>query len=135
MGKNFSQKNGYKIILIVFLLSLVLMIATTPIHEAVHWVISDIDPYSKPVEFHIFNDKSLNRGENILSSYLGYITIQEAYPGSFNDRPFWLDPVQEIICIFIQVVITVVVILKVMDYLISKELCVYKQQKSRVSLT
>jgi hypothetical protein len=117
MGEKPSLKNGFKIILIILLLSTILLIATTPLHEAVHWIISDIDPYSEPVEFHIFDDKALNKHENILSSYLGYVVIKETYPGSFDDRPIWMDLFQEIICIFLQIFITVIIVVKILSVL------------------
>ena len=129
MGEEISQKSSLKIILIIFLLSTILIIITTPIHEAVHWVISDIDPYSEPIEFHIFNYKALNKKENILSSVFAYVTIRETYPGSFKDRPFWLDIFQEIICILIQLAITIIVVIKSLKYLIKKRLLDKSKQK------
>ena len=48
MGKNTTSRlthNRMLIVTIGFLLSMVLIVVTTPIHEAAHWVMSDIDPY------------------------------------------------------------------------------------------
>lgn len=120
MNRGGKQKNRLQIIIICFLLSCVGIIATIPLHEAIHWIISDIDPYSEPVEFHLFDFKSSDNGQHILSSALGSVTIKEAYPGSFKDRPQWMDPIQELICIFIQVLITFFVVTKILRLLFNK---------------
>jgi len=110
---NKKKKNNLKIILLGFLLSLILIVATTPLHEAGHWIMSEIDPYIEPTEFHIFDEKSLKNGENILSSAFGYVVVKEKYPGAFKDRPSWFDFLQEIICCFIQIILTCLIILKI----------------------
>jgi hypothetical protein len=117
-----KQKNSLKIILFAFILSLSIIILTTPLHEACHWVLSDIDPYIEPVEFHIFDKKCLQNGENILSSALGYIVIKEKYPGAFNDRPPWSDLLQELICIFIQLLLTCFIVSKILKLVIDNNL-------------
>ena len=115
-----EQKLRLNIILIIFLLSSVVIIATTPLHEAAHWIMSDIDPYSEPVEFHLFDDKSFQNGQHILSSALGCIIIKETYPGSFKDRSIWMDPIQELICISIQIILTCIIVSKILTLLINK---------------
>jgi hypothetical protein len=115
MGKNTDSHIYRKIAFIVpigFLLSLGLIIATTPIHEAAHWVMSDIDPYVEPIEFHIFDQETFQNGEHILFSALGSVVIRENYPGAFDDRPGWADLLQEFICIFIQILITCIIVRK-----------------------
>jgi hypothetical protein len=91
-----------------------LIISTTPIHEAAHWIMSDIDPYIEPVEIHIFNKNIFYNSQHVLSSALGYVIVKEKYPGAFEDRPFWADSLQEIICISIQIFLTVIITLKVL---------------------
>ena len=120
MNRGGKQKIRLQIILICFLLSCVVITLTIPLHEAAHWIMSDIDPYSEPVEFHLFDDKSFQNGEHILSSALGSVTIKETYPGSFEDRPVWLDPVQELICISIQIILTCIIVSKTFTLLINK---------------
>ena len=120
MNRGGKQKIRLQIILVCFLLSCVGIIATIPLHEALHWIISDIDPYSEPVEFHLFDFKSSDNGQHILSSALGSVTIKESYPGSFMDRPKWLDPVQELICISIQIILTCIIVSKTLTLLIDK---------------
>ncbi len=115
-----KQKNSLKIILFAFILSLSIIILTTPLHEACHWVLSDIDPYIEPVEFHIFNEKCLQNGENILSSALGYVVIKEKYPGAFNDRPEYFDFLQEFICCFIQIILTCIIVSKILKIIFKK---------------
>ena len=44
------------------LLMVGLYVITTPIHEAIHWVIDDIDPAMTPVEMHLFDSYALSRG-------------------------------------------------------------------------
>ena len=124
-----EQKNVVHIILTCFLLSSILIIATTPLHEAAHWVMSDIDPYSKPVELHLFDDQSLQKGQHILSSTLGYVVVKETYPGSFKDRPNWIDPTQEIICVSIQIIITCIIISKTLIFLSNKQ----QKKSSKIS--
>ena len=119
MGEN-KQKIRLQMILICFLLSCVVITITIPIHEAAHWVMSEIDPYSEPVEFHFFDLKSSDNKQNILSSALGYVTVKETYPGSFKDRPPWMDSFQELICISIQIVLTCIIVSKTLTLLINK---------------
>ena len=108
-----KQKNSLKIIFFGFILSFLFIIITTPLHEAAHWILSDLDPYVEPVEFHIFDEKSLQKGENIFSSAFGYVIIKEKYPGAFKDRPGWFDFLQELICCFIQIILTCMIVSKI----------------------
>ena len=102
------------LIFIGFILTCMLIVSTTPIHEAAHWIMSDIDPYIEPIEIHIFDNNVFFNSQHILSSVLGYVVVKEKYPGAFEDRPFWADGLQEIICISIQMFITIVITLKVL---------------------
>ena len=122
MWKNKKHGNNLKIIFFVFILSLILVILTTPLHEACHWILSDIDPYIEPIEFHIFNEKSLQNGQNIFSSSFGYVVVKEKYPGAFKDRPPWSDLLQELICIFIQLLLTCFIVSKILKLIIDKNL-------------
>lgn len=122
-----KKNNNYKplkirvqIILLVFLISCTVIISTTPIHEAAHWVMSEIDPYIEPVELHLFDETSLQNGQHILSSALGCVIVKEKYPGAFKDRPIWADALQEIICISIQIIIAVIVVLKTLTFILTK---------------
>ena len=63
MGEVYKQKITLKMIIYTFLLSCILMVITTPIHEAAHWLMSEIDPYSEPVEFHLFEDYNLQSNQ------------------------------------------------------------------------
>lgn len=81
---------------------------------------SGFDPYIKPIEYHIFDEKSLINGENIFSSKFGYVVVKERYPGAFKDRPQWFDFLQELVCIFIQLLITYFIISKIFKLLIDK---------------
>jgi hypothetical protein len=121
MGEKNKQKIDLKIILIGFFLSCTIMIVTIPLHEAAHWVMSDIDPYIEPVEFHIFDSKSSNHNENIMFSALGYVVIKEKYPGAFKDRLSWIDSFQEVICILIQILLTYIIVTKTLKFLIEKK--------------
>ena len=116
-----SLKTKIQIILLVFLLSCTIVIATTPIHEAAHWIMSEIDPYIEPTELHLFDDTSFHHGEHILSSALGSVIVKEKYPGAFKDRPIWADALQETICISIQIIITVLIVLKTLTYLLFRK--------------
>jgi len=115
------RKNNLKIILIIFILSFIFIIITTPIHEAGHWILSELDPYIEPVEFHIFDEKSFQNGENIFSSAFGYVLVKEKYPGAFNDRPPWSDFFQELICIIIQLILTCFIVSKILKLVINKK--------------
>ena len=116
--------------MIIFLLSTLSIILTTPIHEATHWVLSEIDPYVEPTEINIFQIPTNEQSENILFSPLGSVIITEKYPGAFDDRPPWADGLQEIICITIQILITIFVVLKTVEYLIENDS--YIQPKIRI---
>jgi len=120
MGQNNTShltNNRVLIVTIALLLSIVLIIVTTPIHEAAHWVMSDIDPYIEPTEFHLFDEKSFQHGENILSSALGCVVVKEKYPGAFEDRLMWADLFQELICICIQILIACIIVKKTLKFL------------------
>lgn len=108
------------LVLICFLISCSIIIATTPLHEAAHWIMSDIDPYVEPTEYHLFDETSFQNGQHILSSALGCVIIKEKYPGAFKDRPIWADAVQEIICISIQIIIACIVVSKTLTYILNK---------------
>ena len=124
MGEN-KLKIRFQIILIGFVLTCIMIIATTPLHEAAHWIMSEIDPYSEPVEFHLF-DLSSKNGDHILSSTLGSVVIKETYPGSFGDRPPWIDLSQELICALLQIILTCLIVTKILRYLINKKLEIQK---------
>jgi len=122
MGEVYKQKITLKIIIYAFILSCMLMIITTPLHESAHWVMSDIDPYIEPVEIHLFDFESNYNSGNVMSSALGYVVVKEIYPGAFTDRPYWMDLLQEIICIFIQILLTIIVVSKILKLLIQRDL-------------
>jgi hypothetical protein len=121
MGDLNSNQINLKIILSGFLLSCLIIVATTPIHEGAHWIMSELDPYIEPVEFHLFDDNFFNNGQHILSSSLGYVVVQESYPGAFDDRPIWADLLQEIICIFIQIILTCIIVSKLLTIIFDKK--------------
>ncbi len=126
MGEGNNKKIGLKIILFSFFLSCIIMVMTTPLHEATHWIMSDIDPYIEPVEFHLFDDKSFQNNENILFSALGYVVVKEKYPGAFRDRPLWMDLFQELICISLQIILTCIIVSKIFGLIIIRNQCVQK---------
>ncbi len=121
INNNRRTKHLIKLILLCFIISSTTIIATTPLHEAAHWIMSDIDPYIKPVEFHVFDKISSKNSENMLPSALGCVIIEEKYPGAFNHRPFWADSLQEMICISIQVLISVYLTHKILKKIILKD--------------
>ena len=123
------QKIGLRITIFIFLLSLIVIVVTTPLHEASHWIMSDIDPYIEPVEFHLFDDESFQNGQHILSSALGCVIVKETYAGSFKDRSIWMDPIQELICISIQILITCIIVSKTLSLLINKHPDLLKTSK------
>ena len=116
-----QTKTNLKIITTILLLSCLTIILTTPIHEATHWALSDIDPYIDPVEFHLFDERSIQNGKHILSSALGCVVVRESYPGAFKDRPQYADLLQEIICMSIQIIIACIVIIKTLPHIFKKE--------------
>ena len=122
MGVSFNLFNvrlSPETIVLCFLLSTTILIATTPVHEATHWMLSEIDPYITPTEIHIFDQLGFQQ-DHILYSAVGYVVVKEAYPGSFAHRPWWGDILQEIICLTIQLIITVFVVLKIFSGLMKK---------------
>ena len=116
-----KPKIRLRLVLIGLLLSTTIIIATTPIHEAAHWFMSDIDPYVEPVEIHVFDITSYQDEQHVLPSALGSVVIKEKYPGAFNDRPFWADILQEIICISIQISLAVIITLFVIKKIMNKD--------------
>ena len=65
-GSFYQFKIKLFLIFIGFILACMLIISTTPIHEAAHWVMSDIDPYIEPIEIHIFDNEIFFNGQHIL---------------------------------------------------------------------
>jgi len=116
-NQEIQTKTGIKIITTTLLLSCLIIILTTPIHEATHWILSDIDPYIDPIEFHLFDERSIQNGKHILSSALGCVVVKESYPGAFKDRPQWADLLQEIICISLQIIITCIIVTKTLPHI------------------
>ena len=123
IDKGFKQKQklNVKLIIIGFFISLTIIIATTPIHEAAHWLMSDIDPYVEPVEIHVFDGTSYDNQKHVLPSALGYVVIKEKYPGAFNDRPIWMDTLQEIICISIQIFLAIIITFETINIIIKRK--------------
>jgi len=113
-------KTRLLLIFIGCILSCILIVSTTPIHEAAHWVMSDIDPYIEPVEIHVFDGKNIFNHQHVLSSVLGYVVVKEKYLGAFNERPFWADALQEVICVTIQIILTATITMKILTILKSK---------------
>jgi hypothetical protein len=113
-------KTKIKILLLGFIISTIVIIASTPLHEAGHWIMSDIDPYIEPIEYHVFDEYSLKNGDNALSSALGCVVIQEKYPGALKERPEYFNIIQEIICIMIQIILAVIITVKTFQYLLKK---------------
>ncbi len=116
-----GQKSTSRIIAVGFLLVLGMIIITTPVHEAAHWVMSEADPYIEPVEFHLFDETSFQQGDHMLSSALGCVIVRESYPGAFEERGPWADMVQEIICMVLQLAITCIVVLKLLRWMMNKQ--------------
>jgi hypothetical protein len=81
---------------------------------------SGFDPYIKPIEIHVFDEKSFKKGESIFSSAFGYVVVKERYPGAFKDRPQWFDTLQELICCFIQIILTCILELKILKIIFNK---------------
>lgn len=89
--------------LIIILVSIALFIITTPIHEGLHWVMSDLDPHIKPIEYHVFDIESFNSG------CLGFVRVAKEYPGAFDNGYELKYILQEIICISAQLLIVFLV--------------------------
>ena len=115
--KNIIFRN---ILLCIFLCSFFILL-TVPLHEAAHWFMSEIDPYSKPIEIHVFDFELSNKNENVFFFNLGYVKIKESYLGSFEDRPAWIDPIQEFICFSIQILLTYVIVVRIFNMLFKKQ--------------
>jgi len=135
MGESKSNllKSQLLLIFIGFALSCILIVTTTPIHEAAHWVMSDIDPYIEPIEIHLFDDSIFLNNQHILSSTFGYVIIKEKYPDAFKERPFWADAIQEIICVSLQIIISFTLSFKILMILKNKYILIEpcKKRKKR----
>lgn len=59
-----------KLVIIVFMLSFLMFIITTPVHELVHGVIAYIDPGQTLTEVHFLDEPSFKQG------FLGYASVQ-----------------------------------------------------------
>ncbi|MDG6229659.1 MAG: hypothetical protein QCH96_06810 [Candidatus Thermoplasmatota archaeon] len=115
------DNNKQSILTLCIILPILLIIGTTPIHEMGHWLMSDMDPYIEPVEMHLFNTFEYAPLYHILVSSFGSVIIREKYPGAFQDRPHLWTMFQEILCIIIQLIITLGVSLKVITFMTSKK--------------
>ena len=80
-----------KLILLVIPLTLLFSLLTTPLHEALHWIMCEIDPNLVPLEIHLFDSYSLER------NCLGCVAYKEL------GEPLYFNPLlQEIICVLVQ---------------------------------
>ena len=112
-----SKKRLILLTAYLFLVACTLMVATTPLHEIGHLVLSSCDPSLKVVAFHPLGSPHITQGDHTFSSILGYVVVKEAYPGAFQNRVFWADAAQECICILIQIGITFLITIKILGYL------------------
>lgn len=111
-----SLGNLFALGVLCFVVSLSVIVLTTPLHESIHFVISEyLDPYVEVVEFHPFGVPE-TVSHHRLPSLLGCVVIQESYPGAFLDRPGWFDPVQEVLCMLVQILIACVVTLRMLSF-------------------
>ncbi len=117
-----GHKSTFPIIVIGCVIVFSMIIITTPIHEAAHWVMSEADPYIEPVEFHLFDETSFQQGDHMLSSALGCVIVRESYPGAFEERGPWADIIQEIICMAIQLLITCTVVYSILRVIMRKQI-------------
>ena len=101
----------------IFLFSTSLMVATTPIHEGFHVLMSTLDPCLEVVAFYPFGSPETNLG-HVLPSMLGCVIVKEAYPGAFQDRAAWADAFQEVICVLVQILIICFVMIKALPFLL-----------------
>ncbi len=118
MGARKGTSWGHLLLLgvLTFIVALSVIVLTTPLHESIHLVISEhIDPYVEVVSFHPFGVPEATEHHR-LPSFLGCVIIEGAYPGAFLDRPAWVDPVQEILCIGVQILIAAFVTLRVLSF-------------------
>lgn len=106
---------------VIVLLSFVFMVLTTPVHEVGHVVLSTLDPCLEVSEFYPFGSPHHSQG-HMLPSMLGCVVVTESYPGAFQDRSVWSNVLQEIICLSLQLVITVVASIDITLYLVRKKL-------------
>jgi hypothetical protein len=101
-----------KTLIIGFFISFLAIVALTPIHEAGHWIMSDMSPFIEPIEYHVFDSIDLDNGPYTLNSLIGYVVVVEEYPGAFDERPLWGDFFQEIICVSVQIIISFFITIK-----------------------
>lgn len=105
--------------LVIIFVSIALLVITTPIHEGLHWIMSDIDPNIKPISYHVFDAESLNSG------CLGFVRVAEKRQGAFDNGYEYTYLLQEIICISTQLLIIflvdVMIFKKRYQYLIQAE--------------
>ena len=113
-----------------FIISCSMMVATIPLHELGHYIMSHCDPDLTVVAFYPFGVPQTHQNDHILTSVLGCVIVKEAYPGAFQHRPVWADLFQEIVCLLIQLVITCFVTLKILT-VVMKTSVIQPQGKQR----
>ena len=109
----YSLKTILYLICITLLLSCCLMIATIPLHECTHLLLSKCDPNLTVVGFYPFGIPQSQHTDHF-SSTLGCVVVKEAYPSAFSQRPLWADLFQEIICLSFQLCIACIVTYKIL---------------------
>jgi len=77
------------------------------LHESMHWGISILEPWIEPIEFHALDGYAFNHG------VLGRVIYTEAYPNAFQDRPWFMTILQELICYSIQIVFLILIVKQV----------------------
>jgi len=99
------------LVLVIFLVG-ILMVLTTPLHETLHVVMCTIEPWVEIHEVYLLGVPETVNG-HALPSMFGCVVAKPTYHGALADRPAYADLLQEIICLSVQILLTVYLTLKI----------------------
>jgi len=102
MEKEQIRKAGVRFLFCVTVY--VMFVALTGVHELVHYVTLQFDPYRKPIGIEVFNMTAIRT-----YNQWGRVVYQERYPGSFNDSPPYAMVIHETIAYSVEIVLSLLI--------------------------
>lgn len=87
------MQKRYVILLMVFVFTIGNTVMV-PVHEGIHWVVFKAEPWAEPLSIELFDNVTFD-SKYMFVSRLGTTNAVEEYPGSWNDRPWWIGILHE----------------------------------------
>jgi len=116
-----SKRELAAFLVLVIILAGILMVLTTPLHEMLHVGMCTVSPWVEVDEIYLLGVPETVTG-NALPSMFGCVIAKPAYHGALADRPAYADLLQEIICLSVQILLTVYLTLKISIFVFTHDI-------------